>query len=355
MLKLKTKKMFDHYSAYQLRHLDFETFTAPERSSDTSTDQMIFTQMVNTQNQTQSSSNSPRSPSKLSQSYSKKLITVRPSQKTRQSKISKAPTDLVDIFTKLTNDVSLLECEIIPLRARVLRLQNNILAAKGQLPLTDEQLGDDLAQKNQCFSGPNELQQADPISNRIAERNELTFQLRQAKSAFSTKNLSILSMTVTSERDSLWILQRNADKIQKEFDHIQQQMTFFKLSEVYGNVQIQKKQIEELKEKVKKEESENSHLKTEAAILCDPSNGSIRFYEEDARHIEKLTRKLNAARRHYNEVCQRRVHIREQQMNEIKAIEQQLNKPPISAVPSDDILPPLDFSSIKASPSILTQ
>jgi hypothetical protein len=211
--------------------------------------------------------------------------------------------ELQNEYAKIREDIAVLQCELVPLRARRLELQNALLA-RPKSTIEDDEAAVDFPSAMIQFQ---------------AESGSLKRQLREIRDLHSLNSLRVLQTELSEGENDCAVLAQSLNRIEKDLQGVADGIENLKLSKTYQDVQRQKRRIVRLSGEVDRAMQCHSELKTEHFLL-DGREGK----GDDLSQLDKLFHKLMYVRRRHCDKCEELIRLRTRQMKEVKDLAQEM-------------------------------
>jgi chromosome segregation ATPase len=217
-------------------------------------------------------------------------------------------------YTKLQEQIAGLQCEIVPLRARIVELRHALLGYQCQ---------------------PSTLDFSSTMIHFQTEENSLDRQLRAIRFLHSAKSIHELEGELDTGEAACRRFPLSLDRIDREMQNLIADIETYKLSQIYEEVQRQKRKIIKLSMELDQKIHVHDNLTAKRFALAPDNTRSA----DDASAIERLNYKVVTARRRHAETCERLLVIRNAQIREIEEVTAAIA---IAPPPKEDLpaLPP---------------
>ena len=250
----------------------------------------------------------------------------KPSFMKKETDMYEEPEYLYDEFLKLNQEIAQIQCEVKPLRARYVHLQNEIMA-KQQIQQTEDDTDFIDPEDDNTIAKRKDFQNA--VFTFQNECSQMQKQLQLIRQAFSPSEIKKLEQEEIDGKNLIQTLKLNITQMDETLDKYQTQINQFRLSQLYDTVQRQKDEIQKVTKELQTEISKHEQLKVQRDIYqtdeenADPLN-------EDVNTIARLKRKLETTRRLHYEKCEILLALRNKQLKEIEEVK--------NAIPRDSKL-----------------
>ena len=213
---------------------------------------------------------------------------------------------LQDEYVQINREIALLECELIPLRERCEQLKLTIMSFHS-VYRNDEIY----------FDPPNFTSAYIEIQN---ERDDLTEQLNEAINYYSSSSIKEIQEEIDQGINFCELLTFTNGELKKQTDEIYSKIDRLKCSQLYRDVQDQKKKIVELDRSYEDAKLKHAALKAEYYQLTDPVLNKNDKDSNAAGSVMKLIRKLNAVKRHHYDTIDKLMQLKDDQLKEVEEI-----------------------------------
>lgn len=261
----------------------------------------------------------------------------------REVDIYDEPEYLYDEFLKLNQEIAQIQCEVKPLRATFVHLQNEILAKQQKKQVdgvdgVDPEDDDTLTKKGDFQSAIFKFQN---------ESTQMQKQLQLLRQAFSPSEITRLQEEDDEGKRLISVLRMNITSMDKELDKYQSQLNQFKLSQLYDTVQRQKDEIQNVTQELQNEIDKHEKLKSQRAMYDEEENYENEAIADDVNTISRLKRKLETTRRTHYEKCEILLALRNKQLKEIEQVKMAIPRKQelenaMSHIKSEELFSPFD-------------
>ena len=217
-------------------------------------------------------------------------------------------SNLSDEYYQLNQEIALLQCELKPLREKVVRLQRSIMSTHGAFIERDE----------------NDINASEAIKYTSAmieldnERVSLKEQLANVREYLSNAEMNNLRKEIEEGSEICALFVASCQDLEAQTKDIKSQISTYRHSTMYFDVQDQRKKIMKLVESYNEEKQKHVAMTTEMDQLQPLDGETEERVQKEADMVIKLTRKLDRLRRVHYDRSEYYIALREQQMKEIE-------------------------------------
>ena len=224
--------------------------------------------------------------------------------------------NLNDEYYALNQEIALLQCELKPLREKVVRLQRSIMSTHGAFIERDES----------DINASETIKYTSAMIELDNERASLKDQLANVREYLSNAEMNNLRKEIEEGTDVCSLFVASCGELEAQTREIRSQISTYRHSTMYFDVQAQRKRIMALVESYNEAKQKHTSLTTEMEEL-QPVDGEIEEQaQKDAEMMIKLTRKLDRIRRLHYDRSEYYIALREQQMKEIEETNAEIAK-----------------------------
>ena len=216
-------------------------------------------------------------------------------------------TALSDEYFQLNQEIALLQCDLKPLRERVVRLQRALMAVHGAF----------IQREESDIPASEAIQFSSAMVELNDERITLKSQLSGVRDYVSDASMNDLRKEIAEGTEVCSLFVASCKELEEQTRAIRAQISTYRHSTTYSDVQAQRKKIIALTDAYNDAKQENMTLKMEFDDLSEQTGPVDDKAEAEVEKLIKLGRKLDRLRRIHFDKSEYYITLREKQMKEI--------------------------------------
>lgn len=214
---------------------------------------------------------------------------------------------LSDEYFQLNQEIALLQCDLKPLRERVVRLQRALMAVHGAF----------IQREESDIPASEAIQFSSAMVELNDERITLKSQLSGVRDYVSDASMNDLRKEIAEGTEVCSLFVASCKELEEQTRAIKAQISTYRHSTTYSDVQAQRKKIIALTDAYNDAKQENMTLKMEFDDLSEQTGPIDDKAEAEVERLIKLGRKLDRLRRIHFDKSEYYITLREKQMKEI--------------------------------------